>query len=217
MGNSEYAAAMSELVLPLLQKFGADLIIISCGLDAAEGDLIGDCNLLPSMYYKMTGSILRTLGDIPFVVALEGGYNTDVISACMEAVALAVLDEEWDEDGTSSQLNVPFDLESSGNYDEAARLKSGRDMLSKEYDFYASEPHKRGRIKKTAVKDINKTIRCLRRTPVWMDCLELKEIPVQFLETNERTMVTRRVTRSKKASEEKEVENIELSFQYLTL
>lgn len=94
MGNVEYAAAFSEVVLPLVCTFQPDLIIIGCGFDAAKGDLLGDCGLSTDMYYTMTRSLLKAAGcTIPFVVALEGGYNLDVCAACMEAVALALLNK----------------------------------------------------------------------------------------------------------------------------
>lgn len=94
MGNVEYAAAFSEVVLPLVCNFRPDLIIIACGLDAAKGDLLGDCGLSTDMYYTMTRSLLNAAGrNTPFVVALEGGYNVDVNAACMEAVALALLNK----------------------------------------------------------------------------------------------------------------------------
>lgn len=97
IGNVEYAAAFSELILPLVSAFDPSLIMISSGFDAAQGDLIGDCLLSPEMYYRMTRSLLVTAGvDVPMVVALEGGYNLSVISNCAEAVALALLDEPWD-------------------------------------------------------------------------------------------------------------------------
>ncbi len=94
VGNVEYAAAFSELILPLVSAFDPSLVMISSGFDAAQGDLIGDCLLSPEMYYRMTRSLLATAG-VPTVVALEGGYNLDVISKCAEAVALALLDEPW--------------------------------------------------------------------------------------------------------------------------
>jgi acetoin utilization deacetylase AcuC-like enzyme len=93
MGNEEYAAAFSNLVLPILCNFKPELIIIACGLDAVQGDLIGDCGLTPDMYYSMTRSLLEAAPKTPIVVALEGGYNIDKSSVCMEKVALALLDE----------------------------------------------------------------------------------------------------------------------------
>jgi hypothetical protein len=96
MGNTEYAAAFSEVVLPCVLGFRPDLIIVACGLDPAAGDLIGDCNLSPDMFYVMTKSLLEMpLRATPLVVALEGGYNLEIMSSCMEAVTLALLDEPY--------------------------------------------------------------------------------------------------------------------------
>lgn len=100
MGNVEYAAAFSEVVLPILCSFNPDLIMIACGLDAAEGDLLGDCGVSPDMYYTMTESILTAMPNTPLVVALEGGYNIDVSANCMEKVALALFEEPLDEKET---------------------------------------------------------------------------------------------------------------------
>jgi len=210
MGNAEFATAMSELVLPLLRSFGADLVLISCGLDAAKGDPIGDCDLSPGMYHAMTSSILKTVGDVPFVVALEGGYNTDVTATCTEAVALATLDEKWDEDG----MSCPTISSENGGVDH---LRSGREVLSSVYNYYADDPRKRGKVKKCAIRDINKTIRLLRETPVWKDRVELREIPHQNPDPDQR-VVTRRVTRFSKAKLEKEAtENMELSTSFQSM
>eukprot|EP00977_Amphora_coffeiformis_P000124 scaffold28_cov155-Amphora_coffeaeformis.AAC.7 len=97
MGNREYAAAFCELVLPVMEKFQPDLVMIACGADAAEGDLLGDCGLTPDMYYIMTQSVIETAGiDTPLVVISEGGYNLPVLSDCFQAVSLALLDEPFE-------------------------------------------------------------------------------------------------------------------------
>ena len=115
MGNTHYAAAFSEAVLPVLSSFNPDLILVACGFDAAEGDLLGDNVLSPHMYYIMTRSLLVTCGaDIPLVMVLEGGYNLDVISPCFEATALAMLDEPLSEhllpaENTNDSIAFPID------------------------------------------------------------------------------------------------------------
>jgi hypothetical protein len=97
VGNTEYAAAFTELVLPVLEKFAPDLVLIACGADAAQGDLLGDFGLTPDMYFLMTKSVLETVGvDTPVVVVLEGGYNLPVLADCLQAVNLALLDEPFD-------------------------------------------------------------------------------------------------------------------------
>lgn len=102
MGDTEYAEAFRNVVLPALHAFDPDLIIVASGLDAAKGDLLGDCGLSPAMYYAMTNSLLNTCGqDIPIVIAQEGGYNPELNADCMEAIALALLNEPWKEDPTA--------------------------------------------------------------------------------------------------------------------
>jgi hypothetical protein len=98
MGDQEYAAAFSQVVLPLFHNFKPDLVLIACGLDAVQGDLLGDCGLSPGMYYSMTRSLIEADPTTPIVVALEGGYNVSKSAECMECVALAMLDESLDPD-----------------------------------------------------------------------------------------------------------------------
>ena len=89
MGNAEYAAAFSEIVLPVIASIQPELIIVSCGLDAAKNDLIGDCQLTPEFYGAMTKSLMCF--GIPLVLALEGGYNIPVICECMREITNAML------------------------------------------------------------------------------------------------------------------------------
>lgn len=109
MGDCEYAAAFSEIVLPVLSSFGPDLILIAAGYDAAKGDLLGDCGLSPEMFYVMMNSVMEAAGrSTPVVCVQEGGYNLDVIATCSEAVALALLDEPWHKMGHISESDEPF-------------------------------------------------------------------------------------------------------------
>uniref|UniRef100_A0A7S3Q7P9 histone deacetylase n=1 Tax=Chaetoceros debilis TaxID=122233 RepID=A0A7S3Q7P9_9STRA len=216
MGNAEYAAAMSELVLPLISAFGADLIIVSCGLDAANGDLIGDCSVYPSMYYMMTKALLETIGkQVPLVVALEGGYNLNVNAMCMEAVALALLDEEWDEDGTGGidrgEAAVPQDR-SNG-------LERGRALLQPFWDS-SLEKNKRENVKRSAVEDINRSIRVMRNTSLWKD-VDLKEIPLHVTNvarmTRSRSKKMNDTTNGKAIEASNEIVDIDLNFALQSL
>lgn len=108
MTNREYAAAFCELVLPVMETFQPDLVLIACGADAAQGDLLGDCGLTPDMYYIMTRSVLETAGiDTPLVTILEGGYNLPVLSDCLQAVNLAMLDEPFEKFVSAQQQQQP--------------------------------------------------------------------------------------------------------------
>jgi histone deacetylase 6 len=74
MGDAEYIYAFQEIVMPIATEFDPDLVIISAGFDAAEGDVLGGCFVTPAAYGHMTHMLMR-LAKGKIVVALEGGYN----------------------------------------------------------------------------------------------------------------------------------------------
>jgi len=93
MGDEEYRQAFTTLILPVLQHFKPDLILVACGLDAVKGDFLGDCGLSRDMYYHMTRMLMDAMPGTPLVMALEGGYNMTESAACMERIAMALLDD----------------------------------------------------------------------------------------------------------------------------
>lgn len=91
-----YTTTFNRLLLPQAQKFKPDLIIVSAGFDAAEGDPLGQCHVTPKGYYELTKILQKICPRIALV--LEGGYNLKSISescvACIKALLGRQLDEE---------------------------------------------------------------------------------------------------------------------------
>lgn len=125
--NTAYAAALSEVVWPVVQAFDPELVLVSCGLDAAKGDLLGDACVTSDGYAAMTRSLSALVGDVPVVVALEGGYNISVISDCMEAIALALIFPKGEPDE-----NVPVTTSTDDESQEDRTAHSG--VLDKPLD-----------------------------------------------------------------------------------
>ena len=183
MGNVEYAAALAELVWPIAAHWEPDLVLVSCGLDAAAGDLIGDGTLTPDFFHAMTASLMQAVGTtVPIVVAMEGGYTLHVLEDCMEAVALALMDQDYSgslvvkhackeqqEPVTESSLAVPrqslppLSKAASDNGIEE-RLRQARRTL----EPYWNEST-RQQIDATAKQCINKSIRAMQKTERWQD------------------------------------------------
>jgi len=90
LGWADYAAAFRHLVLPILSHFDPCLILVSAGFDAAAGDPLGGMSLTPPAFGALTEQLCALAGG-RVVVALEGGYNEDAISACADAVLRALL------------------------------------------------------------------------------------------------------------------------------
>ncbi|EST04726.1 Histone deacetylase domain protein [Kalmanozyma brasiliensis GHG001] len=87
MGDADYLYAFHNLIMPIAQEFSPDLVIISAGFDAAEGDPIGQNKVTPGGFAQMT-HLLTSLCNGKVAVVLEGGYNPDAVASS----ALAVTD-----------------------------------------------------------------------------------------------------------------------------
>ena len=89
----DYMAALDLIVLPVAEAFAPDLVIAAAGFDAAAGDPLGGMELTPGGYAAMTRRLMSLAGG-KLVLALEGGYNTEVTSKCFAACVAAMLDNQ---------------------------------------------------------------------------------------------------------------------------
>mmetsp|Transcript_28185 Transcript_28185/g.60042 ORF Transcript_28185/g.60042 Transcript_28185/m.60042 type:complete len:471 (-) Transcript_28185:56-1468(-) len=159
VGNEDYAEAFHRLVLPAIVAFEPDLILVSSGFDAAEGDILGDCRLTPAMYYAMTNSLLGAVGrEIPIVVVLEGGYNLDVIANCAEGIALALLDEPWKEDRTQYESKTFWSTKSILPVTSSQVLQHSNPFSLQRWLRSEDRP-----LKAHAFRSINRTVDALRK------------------------------------------------------
>ena len=92
MHDSDYFAAFTLVLLPILRSFGPDLLLISAGFDAADGDAQGRMRVTPAGFAHMTAMLLEAVS-CPVACALEGGYNPLVTSDCCAAVLRVLLGE----------------------------------------------------------------------------------------------------------------------------
>lgn len=89
MGDSEYLAAFDRVLQPIARQFRPEVVLVSAGFDAAEGDPLGDMRVSPPGYALMTSRLLSLAGG-RVVLALEGGYNLEAITLS-SAACLRVL------------------------------------------------------------------------------------------------------------------------------
>ena len=92
MGDADYIYAFQQVVMPIATEFDPDLVIIAAGFDAAEGDMLGGCNVTPAGYAHMT-HMLMSLAKGRVAVCLEGGYNLDSIAKSATAVGRTLMGE----------------------------------------------------------------------------------------------------------------------------
>jgi hypothetical protein len=94
-GDEEYRAVVNQLLRPIAQEYKPDLVLISAGFDAAQGDPLGGCHITPEGYYMMTKAC-KELANGKVVIALEGGYSLRATAQSMAACVSALLDPSKD-------------------------------------------------------------------------------------------------------------------------
>lgn len=92
MDDGDYFYAFNKVVIPVITEFDPDLVIVSSGFDAADGDIIGGCHVSPAGYGHMT-HLLKGIAKGKLCVVLEGGYNLDSISKSALGVAKVLVGE----------------------------------------------------------------------------------------------------------------------------
>jgi acetoin utilization deacetylase AcuC-like enzyme len=88
-GRAAYLAALDRVVVPALERFGPDFILIACGLDASMLDPLGRMNLTSECFALMTARLMAaaaSLCDGRIVACHEGGYSTAYVPYCGLAI-----------------------------------------------------------------------------------------------------------------------------------
>ena len=87
-GEREWLGALERDILPALEAFAPDFVIVSAGFDAHADDPLAQTKLATESYARMTRLVLdlaRRSSQGRLVALLEGGYDLDALSASVEA------------------------------------------------------------------------------------------------------------------------------------
>ncbi len=87
-GDSEWMGALEREVLPRLEAFAPEFVLVSAGFDGHRFDPLGGCNLSVDGYRALTRLALELAGRCAHgrvVSLLEGGYDLDALGACVHA------------------------------------------------------------------------------------------------------------------------------------
>lgn len=87
-GDPEYLQTMDETVEPAINRFAPDLLLISAGFDAGEGDLIGGMRVTPQGFGELAARAGRLCERRALI--LEGGYNLETLPGLVRPVVEAL-------------------------------------------------------------------------------------------------------------------------------
>lgn len=95
-GDLALWSACAQVLVPAVRSFKPDLVLVSAGFDAAEGDPLGGCSVTPQFFGLLTQEIVKLAAESArgrVLLVLEGGYNVDVLAECVEDVMVALVEE----------------------------------------------------------------------------------------------------------------------------
>jgi acetoin utilization deacetylase AcuC-like enzyme len=87
--DADFDLVYREVVIPVLEQFAPDLILVSAGFDAHELDPLAGMRMTTAGYGQITARLLAAAdqlceGRIVFVT--EGGYDTGALAGCCQGV-----------------------------------------------------------------------------------------------------------------------------------
>jgi len=87
-GEEEYVRAFAREIVPALDEFRPDVMILSSGFDAHQDDPLANIHLTEQTFSLLT-EIIKTSAEKHcggrILSVLEGGYNLQALSSCVEA------------------------------------------------------------------------------------------------------------------------------------
>jgi len=94
-GDTEYVGLLYRVLVPMVRRFGPQMILVSCGFDAHRDDPLASMNVSGAGYREMTRALVLLAketcgGRLMFV--LEGGYAASGLEEGTEAVIQALLE-----------------------------------------------------------------------------------------------------------------------------
>ena len=97
-GGGAYFCAMNEIVVPALERFRPEALIVACGYDAAFGDPMGRMMLGPTQYRELVRIMMETADKLcggRLTFAHEGGYSAFMVPFCGAAVLETLLQRRF--------------------------------------------------------------------------------------------------------------------------
>jgi acetoin utilization deacetylase AcuC-like enzyme len=87
-GDQDFLAALRDSIVPALENYRPEALLVSAGLDAWRGDPLGDMRLSEAAFAEI-GTVLRELANRlcsgRLLTVLEGGYDLEALSNLIRA------------------------------------------------------------------------------------------------------------------------------------
>ncbi len=127
LGDAEYLHLTQHLVLPLIDAYRPELVLVSAGFDAHAEDPLAQMEITDAGFLGMFGALGAHLESarIPYLFILEGGYSLPVLGRVVPALI-------------QNLASGTFPRESPGEPHEAA-VRAVKTLRPKEFHFLSNQ------------------------------------------------------------------------------
>ncbi len=101
-GDVEYAKAFERIVLPVIESYAPDLLLVSAGFDASARDPLAQMNLTPNAFGWMARELAHVTASATkgrMALVLEGGYDLVALEAGLRSAVDGMLSGRADDIG----------------------------------------------------------------------------------------------------------------------
>ncbi len=98
MGDDDYMFVVMELVLPVMESFRPELLLVSAGFDAHVSDPLGDMSVTESGFVGMYSRIMTKAleKNIKCAFILEGGYDLYALRSSVSSILETLIEEKFE-------------------------------------------------------------------------------------------------------------------------
>ncbi|MEC9466970.1 MAG: histone deacetylase [Actinomycetota bacterium] len=104
--GDDYRYAMDALVIPVVERFTPDWLLVSAGFDAHRSDPLTDLGLTSGDYADLMATLVGLVPAGRLIVFLEGGYDLDALADSAGASVAALLGLNHRPEGASGSMGV---------------------------------------------------------------------------------------------------------------
>jgi acetoin utilization deacetylase AcuC-like enzyme len=90
-GDAVYASAFERIVLPVLEAYAPELVLVSAGFDAAARDPLAQMQVSPEAFGWMARAVAAAGGN-RMVLVLEGGYDLVSLETGLKSAIAGMVD-----------------------------------------------------------------------------------------------------------------------------
>jgi acetoin utilization deacetylase AcuC-like enzyme len=103
-----YRAAFDDVIVPVVERFAPDWLIISAGYDAHRNDPLAGLRLSSGDYADLARRLQQLVPARRVLVVLEGGYDLEALAYSTGATLSALVGGAYrPEDGTTGEIGMP--------------------------------------------------------------------------------------------------------------